>query len=143
MTSAGVKVGRIHVELDAADVQAAVEMACSSFTTILDALCASRDLRELAAEELPDLFRAEGFDATLELIVDPADLIRIEVTDRAAGGANQIGLIVQPNERYLELVAAITRDGHVAASFDAHGWPPLRLIESDSTADATQAGAQP
>jgi hypothetical protein len=100
----------------------------ASFASVCDALVALRD----AGKHVPDLARhllgCSFTEAGVELGPDAFDLFRVEVVDEAALRTDKISVRVDPNDRYLELVSAIS--GDVDSRFDLHfdhGWPILSV----------------
>lgn len=76
---------------------------------------------------------------------DLSGLFRCEAIDGAATGAFELhGFRVMPDERYIELVSAITRDGNPYVSGLVHGWPILSVVARTTTvAEAGGAATAP
>jgi len=94
-----------------------------------------------AVDGLAESLAAAGFGGLI-LCNDFAGLFRCESVDGAAAGAGVLhGMRIVPDERYLELVAAIVAQGNAYISGDAHGWPILSVVASYPSTVA-EAGAE-
>lgn len=119
------------------NLSASTAPAGRSLTSVFDVLGASNSLRNSVAGSFPDLFHAKFSGSVCDLTVDNLDLFMGEMVNEAALGADKISFSVKPSERYLELVAAISRDGNFSCDFDAH-WPVLSVV--GDTATVAEAG---
>jgi hypothetical protein len=77
-----------------------------------------------------DLFAGLGSDLVANLHEDAVDLLFAEPVLRTADGALECAL--KPSQRYIELVAAIARDGNVAVDCSGHGWPVLSIVSPNT-----------
>lgn len=84
-----------------------------------------------APEGFDDLFACGGSDLGACLREDAVDLLFAEPVLSAADGALKCAL--KPSQRYLELVAAVSRDRNVAFDLSGHGWPVLSIVSRIST----------
>jgi hypothetical protein len=95
-----------------------------------------------APEGFDDLFASGSSDLGACLREDAVDLLFAEPVLSAADGALKCAL--NPSQRYLELVAAICRDLHLAIDLSAHGWPVLSIVSPNTNlADAGGAAIPP
>lgn len=84
-----------------------------------------------APDGFDDLFARGGSDLAADLREDAVDLLFAKPVLRAADGALKCTL--KPSERYIELVAAVSRDRNVAFDLSGHGWPVLSVVSRIST----------
>ena len=93
---------------------------------------------------LSDLVIEAGF-GPLIFGDDRSGLFRCEAIDLSASGAGDLhSLRVMPDERYIELIAAVTIDGGPYVSGFVHGWPILSVGSSIPTvAEAGSAASAP
>ena len=77
-----------------------------------------------------DLFAGLGSDLGADLREDALDLLFAEPVVSTADGALECTL--KPSQRYIELVAAIARDGNVAIDCSGHGWPVLSIVSPNT-----------
>lgn len=122
---------------------ACIASASRSLLSLLEVLRSSEAIRNRIIPGFGDFFGPEVEGGGSDFGVDPGDLIFGEPVFGAADGA--LKLVINPSDRYLDLVAAITRDGDVSSDFDVHGWPILSVIPagivSPSIAESSEAAA--
>lgn len=111
----------------------------TSFLSVFDVLRMRSDLLERFTEFFPDMIHAEGSGPVTDLSSNSFDLLFAEPVFLTAGGA--VEFILKPSDRYLEFVAAITRDGDVSADFDLHSWPILVLRGDSAQPTIAEGGA--
>jgi hypothetical protein len=116
------------------DLQVEATGAAASLASVDNVLRAASMLSQHVAELFPEFLDAELGSLVSDLTGETCDLLFGEPVMRSTDGA--LELIFQPSDRYLDLVAAIARDGDVSCSFDAHGWPILSL--AGDTASMTE-----
>ena len=113
----------------------------ASLRSVFEVLAASSSLRERIAKLFPDLVRPEGGSGISNLFLDIGDLIVCESILCSADGTGDLRISVNPSERYVELVAAIGRDGDVSFDLDVHRWPILS-VGGDTPTVAEGEGAE-
>jgi len=114
------------------------EPARRSLLSALEVLRASDALRDRIVPDFGDLFGAECNGSLTDLSVDAGNLLRAETVFRAADGA--LELVLNPSDRYLDLMAAIARDGDLSCDLDFHGWPILSVAVGPTT--VSEAGGE-
>ncbi|MFZ5666932.1 MAG: hypothetical protein ACOY7L_17100 [Pseudomonadota bacterium] len=116
----------------------AADNAVQSIQSALAAIEASGS----APHGFDDLFAGLGSGLGADLREDAVDLFFAEPVLRTADGALECAL--KPSQRYIELVAAIARDGNVAVDCSGHGWPVLSIVSPNTiVADAGGAAIPP
>lgn len=120
------------------DARAAI---VSSLRSVFEVIASSDGLRERFGHIASDLLGCEFSSGCVDLLADESHLRFFEMIDMPALGADQIGFIVKPSDRYLELVTAIAGDRDNARNLDfVQGWPVLS-VESHASTVAEAAGA--
>lgn len=93
-----------------------------------------------AVDGVTDKLCGAGFSSFV-LGHDLSGLLRCEAVDSVAARAGELhGLRIVPDERYVELVAALTRDGNPYTSGFLHGWPILSVVGRTPT--VAEAGGE-
>lgn len=98
---------------------------------VSDMLAAAGSAAQAIAKDFPDLLDATPSGSVAYLCPDAGDLIFGKPVSVSTVGA--IEFILKPSDRYLELVAAIARNGDVPFGFDPHGWPIPSLVCGNPT----------
>lgn len=102
-------------------------------------------LLEVVPESLRQFLGTTFGDLRVEAVDNIVDLSGIHVVDRTADGADKVCLRCDPNDRYLELMAAIAANSGDRLCLNLeHGWPILSVVaRTDTVAEAGGAGNAP